>query len=100
MVEPIWSKDLERFTLYEYPDEPNRLHCTVVYQLSEDEMEDEDEDTLTFAFGSWGMERELITEEDCLLCCKGMQAYDANVSISSFHSNLEYIRAVIADEEE
>jgi hypothetical protein len=39
-------------------------------------------------------------EEDCLLCCQGMQAYDANVSISSFHANLEYIRMELESDEE
>jgi hypothetical protein len=45
-------------------------------------------------------DHEQITEEDCLLCCQGMQAYDANVSISSFHANLEYIRMELESDEE
>jgi len=98
LTNPIWSKQLGKFTLYEYPKEPNRLNCTVAYQF--EEVEEEDEDTLTFAFGSWGCDHEQITEEDCLLCCQGMQAYDANVSISSFHSNLEYIRVELESDEE
>ncbi|HEY9603199.1 MAG TPA: hypothetical protein V6C85_16410 [Allocoleopsis sp.] len=101
MTKPVWSKELGKFILLEYSDEPNTLHCTVTYQFDEDELDEYDEDdTLTFAFGSWGCDRELITEEDCLLCCKGMQAYDANISISSFHSNLEFIRAEIEGEDE
>jgi uncharacterized Fe-S cluster-containing MiaB family protein len=91
MSEPLWVKELGKFTLLEYPDEPNTLHCTVTYQFDSDEIEEGDEETLTFAFGSWGCDRERITEADCLLCCKGMQAYNANVSISSFHKNLEFI---------
>jgi hypothetical protein len=95
MSEPTWSKQLGKFTLLEFPKEPNTLNCTVTYQFDEDE-----DDTLTFAFGSWGCNKEAITEEDCLLCCKGMQAYNANVSISSFDLNLEFIRNEIEDEEE
>ncbi|HAJ59550.1 MAG TPA: hypothetical protein DCP31_09985 [Cyanobacteria bacterium UBA8543] len=100
MTEPTWSKQLGNFILLEYPKEPNFLNCTVTYQFDEYELDGDDEESLTFAFGSWGCDRELITEEDCLLCCQGMQAYDANVSMSSFYSNLEYIRTEIADEEE
>lgn len=100
MAEPVWSRELGKFTLLEHPKEPNTLNCTVTYQFDEDELNEGDDETLTFAFGNWGCNRELITEEDCLLCCKGMQAYDANVSISSFHSNLEFIRAEIEGEDE
>lgn len=101
MTEPIWSKELGNFTLLEYPATPNMLSCTVTYQFDPDELEPgEEDDTLTFAFGSWGCDKEQITEEDCLLCCKGMQAYDANVSISSFGANLEYIRNELEDDEE
>lgn len=101
MSEPTWSKQLGKFTLLEFPKEPNTLNCIVTYQFDEDELEpDDEEDTLTFAFGSWECDREEISEEDCLLCCKGMQAYNANVSISSFGANLEFIRNEVEDEEE
>lgn len=94
MVEaPIWQKELnEKITLFEFAKEPNRLHCTVHYDDGDFEQ--------TFAFGSWGMDRELITVEDCLLCCQAMIAYDANVSISSFGANLEYAKNELEDDEE
>lgn len=93
MTEPIWQKQLdEKFTLLEYPVEPNRLHCTIHY-------EDENFEQ-TFAFGSWGMERESITVEDCVFCCQAMLCYDANVSISSFSSNLEYARIEFSEDED
>lgn len=93
MTEAIWQKELdEKFTLLEFPNEPNTLHCTINY--------DDGEFDKTFAFGSWGMDREAITVEDCVLCCQAMLCYDANVSISSFASNLEYARNEFSDEEE
>lgn len=92
-IKPIWEKELdERITLLEYPDEPNTLHCTIHY-------EDEDLDK-TFAFGSWGMDRDEITIEDVILCCQIMLCYDANVSISSFASNLEYARNAFDEDED
>lgn len=92
-LKPIWEKQLnEKFTLFEFPDEPNRLHCTIHYEDEEFEQ--------TFAFGSWGMKRESITVEDCVLCCQAMLEYDANVSISSFASNLEYARNEFSEEDE
>lgn len=100
MTDAIWTKELGRFTLLEYPKEPNLLSCTVTYEFEEEDLVPGDDESITFAFGSWGCDRELITEEDCFLCCKGMQAYDANVSISSFGANLEYIRAEVQEVDE
>jgi hypothetical protein len=95
MTKPIWQKQLdEKFTLLEFPDEPNTLHCTIHYQDADEEND------LTFAFGSWGMERGSITVEDCILCCQMLLACDANVSISSFASNLKYAQNELDDEDE
>jgi hypothetical protein len=92
-INPVWEKQLdEKFTLLEFKNEPNTLHCTVHYVDEETE--------LTFAFGSWGMERESISVEDCVLCCQMLLACDANVSISSFASNLEFARNELNDEED
>lgn len=92
-MEPIWEKELnEKFTLIEYPKQPNFLNCSIYYDDGDFEQ--------TFAFGSWGCDRDSISVEDCLLCCQVMLAYDANVSMSSFASNLEYARNATEDDED
>lgn len=82
--DPIWIKDLERFTLLEYAKAPNFLPCAIVYGGGENE------DVCSFHFGDWGMEREEITQEMCFKCCQAMLDANANVSVSSFKDNLDY----------
>lgn len=91
-IKPIWEKKLRNFTLLEYPKEPNLLNCTVFYEYEEAE--------LTFCFGSWEMDKESITEEDCLLCYQAMIYCEANVSISSFGASLEWARNEFFEEDE
>ena len=88
--QPVWQKKLGDFTLIEYPDEPNKLHCTIKYK--------DDENDFCFGFGSWGMDKESITEEDCVYCCQMMMMHGANVSISSFKSNLDLAENCFDDE--
>lgn len=95
--EAIWIKELDKFTLREYPKQPNFLNCSISYL----DVDDEDcEDGLCFHFGSWGMDREEITEEDCLICCQAMLYCDANVSFCSFKNNLEYAQNYFYEDEE
>ncbi|PHJ56432.1 hypothetical protein VF14_25465 [Nostoc linckia z18] len=82
--EPVWIKELNKFVLREYPKLPNFLNCSIAY------FDEEDSEEFCFSFGSWGMDREEITEEMCLLCCQALLDADANVSFCSFKSDLEY----------
>lgn len=81
MSRPVWVKQLdEKFCLLEYPQEEldNSLNCVINFK-----------DELHFSFNSWGCDRETITPEDCLLCCRALREHDIFKSISSFASNLE-----------
>jgi hypothetical protein len=95
--DPIWEKQLGKFHLMEFPKAPNYLNCAIGYS---DVDFDEGTTDITFNFGSWGMDREEITEQDCLICCQAMLDCDANISVSSFHSNLEYAKNYFYEDEE
>ena len=88
MAKLIWKKQLdEHFSLMEYEKEENLPNCIVGYE------ESDYDHIFFFSFGSWGMDRNDITSADCALVMDYAINYDANVSISSFASNLEYARA-------
>jgi hypothetical protein len=95
--EPIWEKQLGKFHLMEFPKAPNYLNCAIGYS---DVDADEGIQDITFNFGDWGMDREEITEQDCLICCQAMLDCDANISVSSFHGNLEYAKNHFYEDEE
>ena len=88
----VWQKELGNFTLIEYPPEPNKLHCTISYH--------DDEDDASFAFGSWGMDKEDITQSECYYCCQVLIYQDVNVCLSSFKNNLDYALGYFNDEDE
>ena len=90
--QPVWRKELGNFTLFEYPEAPNKLHCTISYQ--------DDEDDGSFAFGSWGMERDLITQAECYYCCQWLIDQDTNVCLTSFKANLDYALSYFNDEDD
>ncbi len=77
----IWQKKLRRFTLIEFPEAPNGRNCVVRYQHELDDF--------TFTFGSWGMDREGITVEDCAMSSQHLLLEKSNGSISSFAEILE-----------
>ncbi|RCJ34622.1 hypothetical protein A6769_22090 [Nostoc punctiforme NIES-2108] len=100
-VEPIWEKELERFTLQEYERKPHSLSCTILYHgtVYAEDPEDSDEDEIQFSFMSWGMEREEITAEQCFMTCQSLLWSNANVSISSFAACLAYALPDFEEEE-
>ncbi|NJL11388.1 MAG: hypothetical protein HC908_17985 [Calothrix sp. SM1_7_51] len=93
--QPVWRKELGRFTLLEFPEKPNFLHCVIVYQD-----DSEFEEQLQFTFGAWGMDRERITQDDCLITCQMGLDNGANISLSSFKDNLEWARAWAVDHDD
>lgn len=97
---PIWQKELGKYTLREYPEAPNFLNCSITYFNDRVDDDDDDEISFGFAFGSWGMDREEITEEMCFFCCQELLNQDANVSVSSFKRNLEYAQNYYEGEDE
>ena len=84
-----WEKELGKFHLAEYQKREGLIPCSVYYS--------DEEDDFSFHFGSWGTDRESITEEHCLILCQYMLDCNCDVSISSFAGNLAY---AIADCEE
>ncbi len=90
--QPVWRKELGNFILTEYPAKPNLLHCTITYNDGEDEGH--------FAFGDWGKNRDLITQEECYYCCQVLIYQDANVCLTSFKNNLDYAKDYFNDKDE
>ncbi len=90
--QPVWQKELGNFKLFEYAEEPNKLHCTISYNDGEDDA--------SFAFGDWGMDKENITQKDCYYCCQTLLDQDVNVCLSSFKNNLDYAKDYFNDDED
>jgi hypothetical protein len=57
--EPIWRKEIRPYDLYEY--QGYKHPCLVTYGA----FNDVEGSVISYAFKSWGMDRELITAEDC-----------------------------------
>lgn len=85
----IWEKELGKFRLAEYQKRDGLIPCNVYYSYGGDEY--------GFYFGGWGTDRELISEQHCLLLCQYMIDCNCNISMSSFAENLA---CAIADCEE
>ena len=81
-----FEKNLGSFTLFEYelPDTPGKYLYQIDYV--------HDHRNYTYSFGSWGMERDEITEKDCEMCCLAMMWFDCTASFSSFATNLQYTK--------
>jgi hypothetical protein len=81
----LWSRELGWYTIGEFPHKPNSLPCWIQYQ--------DEENTLSFHFGSWGMNPENITSQDCYIVCQSLLEQNCNISVSSFKANLDYVLA-------
>jgi hypothetical protein len=101
-LEPIWEKELDRFTLHEYEPKPHSLGCHVVYTglAYAGDPEDDDVDEMQFSFIAWGMNREEITDEQCFMVCQSLLWSNANVSISSFAACLAYVLPDFEEEDD
>ncbi|MCC5602940.1 hypothetical protein [Nostoc favosum] len=100
--EPIWEKEVDRFTLQEYEPKPYSLGCVVIYNglVYAGDPEDGDIDEMQFSFRDWGMEREEITAEQCFMVCQSLLWSNANVSISTFADCLAYALPDFEQEED
>lgn len=85
----IWRKEVGNYLLIEYEDKQRILPCKIVFLPHDD---------YQFSFGSWGMNREDITEEMLTACCQAALDIDCNVALSSFYDN--YLYFVEDDEDE
>ena len=101
-TDPIWEKEIDRFTLQEYEPAPMSLNYCILYHgiVYAGDPEDSDEDEMQFSFRDWGMNREEITAEQCFITCQSLLWSNANVSISTFFDCLSYALPDFEEEEE
>ncbi|HLO88742.1 MAG TPA: hypothetical protein VK203_27560 [Nostocaceae cyanobacterium] len=86
---PVWTKQLEDYILYEYSEEAGPFRHVVV-----------DEEDNCCSFGSWGMNRDEITADDCQAVISLMLVYQCQAAFSSFKSHLDMARAEEEEDEE
>lgn len=96
MSEVIWSKKLdENWELLEFEKDPNCFHLNCTINYYEDDAAPDD-DCRSFAFSTWGMNREEITPQLCCAVCQALEWENSNTCLSGFKAALDYVCELIA----
>lgn len=90
----VWEKTLNsNWSLEELQEEPRLLNCVVLYE------DKEEGESHSFHFRGWGMDRDSITTRDCWVACQGLMMDDANVTLQTLKTVVDYYEAFFEEEE-